>query len=37
MTVAAVKACWPREFGVGHATLELETAGGECAGSACGH
>ena len=24
-----------REFGVGHVTLEMELAGGECAGSTC--
>ena len=33
--VAAVKEALARDFGVGHVTLELEMAGGECAGSSC--
>jgi cobalt-zinc-cadmium efflux system protein len=33
--VAAVKDVLAREFSVGHVTLELETVGGECAGSTC--
>jgi cobalt-zinc-cadmium efflux system protein len=33
--VGAVKAMLAGTFGVGHVTLELETAGGECAGSSC--
>ena len=33
--LAAVKDRLAREFGVGHATLELETEDGECAGSTC--
>ena len=31
----ALKDLLARGFGVGHATLELEIAGGECAGSTC--
>jgi cobalt-zinc-cadmium efflux system protein len=33
--VASVKDMLARDFGVGHVTLELETVGGECAGSSC--
>ena len=33
--LTAVKDNLSREFGVGHVTIELETAGGECAGSSC--
>ncbi len=33
--LAAVKNMLARDFNVGHVTLELETAGGECAGSTC--
>lgn len=33
--LADVKNMLAREFRVGHVTLELETAGGECAGSSC--
>ena len=33
--VAAVKGVLASEFGVGHVTLEVETVGGECAGSSC--
>lgn len=33
--LAAVKELLARDFGVGHATLELETVDGECAGSSC--
>jgi cobalt-zinc-cadmium efflux system protein len=33
--LTAVKDALAREFGVGHVTLELEPAGGECAGSSC--
>ncbi|OFW58354.1 MAG: hypothetical protein A2133_01900 [Actinobacteria bacterium RBG_16_64_13] len=33
--VAAVKEVLARDFGIGHVTLELELAGGECAGSSC--
>jgi len=33
--VTAVKDMLAREFGVGHVTLELEPAGGGCAGSSC--
>ena len=33
--LAAVKDLLAREFGIGHATLELETEDGECAGSTC--
>ena len=33
--LATVKDLLGREFGVGHVTLELETEGGECAGSTC--
>jgi len=33
--LASVKEALARDFGVGHATLELETVGGECAGSSC--
>jgi cobalt-zinc-cadmium efflux system protein len=33
--LAAVKDLLAREFGIGHATLELETEEGECAGSTC--
>lgn len=35
-TIAAItKQKLAQEFGVGHVTLELETVGGECAGSTC--
>ena len=33
--LAAVKDLLAQEFGIGHATLELETEDGECAGSTC--
>jgi cobalt-zinc-cadmium efflux system protein len=33
--LAAVKDMLAREFSVGHVTLELESVGGECAGSSC--
>jgi cobalt-zinc-cadmium efflux system protein len=33
--LAAVKDLLGHEFGIGHATLELETEDGECAGSTC--
>jgi cobalt-zinc-cadmium efflux system protein len=33
--VGAVKDMLARDFAVGHVTLELETVGGECAGSTC--
>lgn len=33
--LAAVKQMLAQEFGIGHVTLELEIAGGECAGSTC--
>jgi cobalt-zinc-cadmium efflux system protein len=33
--LAAVKEMLAHNFGVGHVTLELETVGGECAGSSC--
>jgi cobalt-zinc-cadmium efflux system protein len=33
--VVTVKDMLARDFAVGHVTLELETAGGECAGSTC--
>ncbi|MBN1631729.1 MAG: cation transporter [Thermoleophilia bacterium] len=33
--VAAVKEALAHDFGVGHVTLELEMAGGECAGGRC--
>jgi cobalt-zinc-cadmium efflux system protein len=33
--LAAVKDLLAREYGIGHATLELETEYGECAGSTC--
>ncbi len=33
--LAAVKELLAHEFGIGHATLELETEDGECAGSTC--
>jgi hypothetical protein len=33
--LGAVKAMLAGTFSVGHVTLELETAGGECAGSSC--
>ncbi len=33
--VATVKDMLARDFAVGHVTLELEAAGGECAGSTC--
>jgi len=35
MLVTAVKDMLTHEFGIGHVTLELEPAGGECAGSSC--
>jgi cobalt-zinc-cadmium efflux system protein len=35
MLVTAVKDMLAHEFGIGHVTLELEPAGGECAGSSC--
>lgn len=31
----AIKEMLARDFGIGHVTLELEPAGGECAGSTC--
>jgi cobalt-zinc-cadmium efflux system protein len=33
--LATVKELLAHEFGIGHATLELETEDGECAGSTC--
>jgi cobalt-zinc-cadmium efflux system protein len=33
--VSAIKGMLAGTFGVGHVTLELETVGGECAGSSC--
>jgi cobalt-zinc-cadmium efflux system protein len=33
--LAAAKDVLARDFGIGHVTLELEPAGGECAGSSC--
>jgi cobalt-zinc-cadmium efflux system protein len=33
--VSTIKGMLAREHGVGHVTLELETEGGECAGSTC--
>ncbi len=33
--LASIKDMLAREFGVGHVTLEVELAGGECAGSTC--
>jgi len=33
--LTAVKDMLARDFAVGHVTLELETVGGECAGSSC--
>jgi cobalt-zinc-cadmium efflux system protein len=33
--LAAIKDLLAHEFGIGHATLELETEDGECAGSSC--
>jgi cobalt-zinc-cadmium efflux system protein len=33
--LTAVKGALAGQFGVGHVTLELETTGGECAGSSC--
>jgi cobalt-zinc-cadmium efflux system protein len=35
VVLTAVKQVLTREFGIGHATLELETEEGECAGSTC--
>lgn len=33
--LAAVKAVLAKDFGIGHATVEIEIEGGECAGSVC--
>lgn len=33
--VSAIKGMLAGKFGVGHVTLEMESAGGECAGSSC--
>jgi cobalt-zinc-cadmium efflux system protein len=33
--LVGIKQMLARDFGIGHVTLELEPAGGECAGSTC--